>query len=175
MTSSTRADIPDFEPHKPSLRCSQQLWLQCLYELKQRGQGTRESGAFLLGRIQNQIRMVERFVPYDDLDPEALDRGYIHFRGEGFPKLWELCRNHQMMVVADVHTHPGPAFFSHTDRENPMIPQLGHLAVVIPNFASEEFIPQSFAEYGIFEYQGNLNWIDHSNKRGFFVVEKELP
>jgi len=66
------------------------LWIRLIRQLRKRGYGHRESGAFLLGR--NGQSRITRFICYDDLDPEALDSGIVVFRGLGFVPLWEFCR-----------------------------------------------------------------------------------
>ena len=54
-------------------------------------------------------------------------------------------------VVADVHTHPGGVGQSQTDRDNPMIPEVGHVALIVPNFADRADFP---GDIGIYEYRG---------------------
>ncbi len=52
-------------------------WFTLLSELKKRGKRKRESGAFLLGKL-NSTKITD-IAYYDDLDPNALDLGYIKF------------------------------------------------------------------------------------------------
>ena len=88
--------------------CSWLLWHRLLSGLRKRGRHySRESGAFLLGhRREGRVRVLQ-FVLYDDLDPECLDTGIVRFDGRHFGKLWDLCTQRGLTVVADVHTHPG--------------------------------------------------------------------
>src|SRR5271166_1390760 len=81
------------------------LWWRLVRQLKRRGGGRRESGAFLLGKTGSS--KVSCFICYDDLDKSALDTGIIVFRGRGFVRLWEYCKAQAMKVLADVHTHSG--------------------------------------------------------------------
>lgn len=106
-----------------------------MVELRRRGEGVRESGAFLLGRIESGRREVEAFVPYDDLDPRCLDRGIVEFSSEGYTPLYERCEQLGLEVVGDVHTHPREAFLSGADRDHPMMSKLGHVALIIPDYA----------------------------------------
>ena len=121
MTFSMRAIIRGFVAPEHRLSCSKAVWQQGLVELGRRGQGRRESGAFLLGHQRGTRRSISRFVFYDDLDPHCLDTGIVVFDGAGFGPLWALCRETGLRVVADVHTHGGrgPARQSHLDREGP--------------------------------------------------------
>src|SRR5687767_9176431 len=123
MTSSILATIRAFVAPEHLIACRASIWHACLRELALRGGGYRESGAFLLG-VERQAavrprREIRRFVCYDDLDPCSLDSGIIDFDGVGYNPLWALCRSTGLKVVADVHTHPGPAFQSHSDKRNP--------------------------------------------------------
>lgn len=137
--------------------------------LRERGGGVRESGAFLLGRKQGEARVITHFIPYDDVDPNAL-QGIIVFDGSRMDRIWAKCAALDVDVVADVHTHPGPDYRQSTiDQANPMIPRRGHLALIIPHFAAREFRP---GEIGIFEFRGREGWADHSHAGSRFFRVK---
>ena len=155
-------------PPRP-LMCRRRLWVSILSELRARGCGERESGGFLLGRRLDHGRVVEGFLVYDAVDPNAL-RGHIEFDGSRMDRVWAECRRLGLQVIGDVHTHPAGFGQSDIDRANPMIPERGHLALIIPNFARRLFLP---GEIGIYEFRGREGWVDHS-KRGsqFFAVRR---
>lgn len=139
------------------------LWWRLLRELRRRGRGKRESGAFLLGLACSA--KVSRFICYDDLDPHALDSGIIQFDGSGYVPLWQLCREKNLRVFADVHTHPGDwTEQSGSDRTHPMISQSGHVALIVPNFARRTL--QKLHGVGIHEYLGNHHWKSWKPKSG---------
>jgi proteasome lid subunit RPN8/RPN11 len=147
----------------PSVRIPWLVWWRLIRELKRRGHGRRESGAFLLGR--NRAQKVTHFICYDDLDPTALDTGIIVFHGEGFVPLWEYCRTRGMRVLADVHTHASEwTGQSDSDRTHPMICQSGHIALIVPHLAQRRF--QSLAGVGIHEYCGDHRWNAWGPKSG---------
>ena len=139
------------------------LWHAGVAELRRRGGGRRESGAFLLGdrvvRGGVERRRVRQLVYFDDLDPHCLDTGIVVFDGAGFGLLWQICRNTGFEVVADVHTHPCMARQSDADRRHPMVAMAGHFAIIVPNFATR--VPAS-DELGLYEYAGAHQWHDHS-------------
>ena len=139
------------------LRASLWLWMRLFYQLRRRGRGQRESGAFLLSALGS--RRITKFICYDDLDPTALDSGIIVFHGAGFVPLWDFCRREQMTVVADIHTH-GDYWTgqSDADRTHPMIGQKGHLSLIAPHFARRNRF--SLKGVGIYEYVGNHQWMD---------------
>ena len=163
MTFSIRAIIRALAAPKHYLSCSDKLWRQGIAEVAQRGEGRHESGAFLLGRRHGSRGRVEQFAYYDDFDPSCLDSGIVIFDGAGFGPLWELCRQTGLTVLADLHTHPslGPARQSTLDKDNPMIAQPGHVALIVPNFAHNF----RMEEMGVYEYLGSHKWRDHSGVR----------
>lgn len=156
-----------------SLSCSARLWRQGLAELRRRGRGERESGAFLLGHRTvvggRERRRVARLAYYDDLDPHCLDTGIVVFDGAGYGPLWAICRETGLIVVADVHTHPGIARQSDADRRHPMIAKAGHIAVIVPDYAQGE---EHGERLGVYEYEGSHRWHDYSGptaERYFYI------
>jgi proteasome lid subunit RPN8/RPN11 len=127
-------------------------------ELRDRGRGERESGGFLLGYVDGEHRYVRDFIPYDEVDPNAL-QGIILFDASKMDSVWTYCDKAGVKVVADVHTHPGGYGQSRTDQAHPMIPQRGHLAMIVPNYAKRFY---RAGEIGIYEYRGRDGWRDHS-------------
>lgn len=140
------------------LSCPRRLWVTLLQELRERGGHYRESGAFLLGHHKGMTRYITDFIPYDEIDPNCLTGG-ISFDGSKMDAVWAICRARKLQVVADVHTHPGSYHQSMLDQRNPMIPERGHMALIIPRFASRSFGP---GEIGIYEFLGRGRWQDHS-------------
>lgn len=139
-----------------TVRISIWLWMRLIQQLRRRGYGQRESGAFLLSK--QGARRVTKFICYDDLDPSALDSGIIIFHGAGFVPLWDYCRREHMTAVADVHTHSDQwTGQSDTDRTHPMIGQKGHVSLIVPHYAQRNLL--SFDGVGIYEYAGNHEWI----------------
>ena len=148
-----------FFPQK-RLKCPTLIWEEIHRELKKRGQGHRESGGFLLGYIESNCRHVKAFLPYDEIDPASL-RGHIVFDGSKMDLVWRECKRLKMRVIADVHTHPRGYQQSSIDQENPMIPERGHIALIVPYFAKRIFMP---GEIGIYEFLGGGRWLDHSSR-----------
>lgn len=150
--------------------CSSNTWFAGAEELRKRTlNGRQESGAFLLGRDEGGTKRILEFVFYDDIDPNALKSGIVHFSGNKFTKLWEICRARGYGVVADVHVHPAGYQQSPSDQADPVIPRQGHLAIIIPDFACREIKPGGI---GLYEYLGNGYWSTHTHEgRGFFRLD----
>jgi hypothetical protein len=138
-----------------SLTMSMWSWRRLIADLRRRGAGRRESGAFLLARPSS--RKITAHVCYDELDPRALDQGIIVFQGSGYVRLWDLCEKRQLRVVADIHTHPGAwTGQSPSDETHPMVGMPGHLALIAPCYAQKN--TRSLRGVGIYRYQGNHRW-----------------
>jgi hypothetical protein len=157
MAFSLRAIIRAFAAPNYRLRCSPQLWRGIVSELERRGEGRHEAGVFLLGVDNAGQKEVRQAVYYDGLDPHAYDSGVCVLHGDAFARLWSLCREKNLTVVADAHTHPGAAFQSHSDRMNPMVARAGHIAIIVPEFARWPIRP---GELGVYEYVGDHVWHD---------------
>jgi proteasome lid subunit RPN8/RPN11 len=161
MTFSILSTIRGLAAPDHRISCSSFVWGKGLLELKRRGEGCHECGAFLLGQIKSSRRRINRFVFYDDLDPQCLVDGYVNFNGKYYSDLWSICRQTGLVVVADVHTHPRIARQSLSDQQNPMIAQKGHVAILIPNFAQQE---KWSDKLGVYEYQSNYRWKEYYGK-----------
>lgn len=166
MTFSIKTIIRAFAAPDHKLNCPPALWRGVMSELHRRGAARHESGAFLLGHDQDGRREASAIIYYDDLDPSAYASGVCILKADAFSKLWTICRARKLTVVADIHTHPGQAFQSETDRRNPMVARAGHIAVIVPDFASA---PVRYERLGIYEYQGEHRWVNkgHGHARKF--------
>ncbi|MCY4345683.1 MAG: hypothetical protein OXC17_02675 [Aestuariivita sp.] len=142
---------------RPHLEIGTVLWQQTIHELGRRGLGgKREAGAFLLARPGEKVPIVLRVAYFDDLDPNCLV-GHIHIRAVGFSKLWDLCEAENLSVVADIHTHPNASVAqSAVDQENPMIAREGHIALIVPHYATRSVLPR---DVGVHEYRGERGWV----------------
>lgn len=140
------------------LYMSRRGWRRLLADLSSRGGGERESGAFLLARSDQRGRRVVEWMPFDELDPRALN-GAISIRGMAFSRLWAICDERQLRVIADIHTHPGTSVRqSAIDRANPMVARRGHVGIIVPDFAQGR---PSTREIGVHVYLGDRAWASH--------------
>jgi hypothetical protein len=106
---------------------------------------------------------VKDVVYYDELDSDAYITGVCVLHGDAFAKLWKICRERRLTVVADVHTHPGYGRQSPQDRTNPMVARAGHLAIIVPRYAKP---PVVHSQLGIYEYRGAHTWQQQNEKLG---------
>lgn len=153
---------------RPRLSMDAALWGELLENLRERGGGVRESGAFLLGLGDGARRTARRIVLYDDLDPNCLNEGYVRFDGHHYGRLWEMCAQESLSVVADVHTHPYGPGQSHSDKMHPMVSIPGHIALIVPNYAQGEL---SAADVGVYVYRGRYRWTAYRGRGAAAVLE----
>ena len=67
----------------------------------------------------------------------------------------QVLREDDLVVVADLHTHPAEAFLSPVDRANPYSARTGHIAIVLPRYALEDGTDGWMA----YEYRGT-HWLE---------------
>jgi proteasome lid subunit RPN8/RPN11 len=150
------------------LRMRRAEWDAMIAELGRRGQGRRESGAFLLGDRDGAPTTVTRVVYLDDLDSNCLTGG-ISFDGLAYSGLWDICDAENRRVIGDVHSHPGAGVRqSSIDAANPMLAQAGHVALIVPHFAMSPTKPRSV---GVHRYDGEgwHTWTGREAERRLFV------
>ena len=140
---------------KVKLKINHILWNKLIRELRLRGKGIRETGAVLLGKKNSNY--VTEFICLDDLDPDCFSNSGIIFSVNGYLKLWKYCRHKNLVVKADIHTHPTRwVGMSTTDINNPFVSIKGHVALILPCFAMKKYINK--CKVGMYEYKGNYNW-----------------
>ena len=157
MISSIKATIRAWWVPDHKISCQKRLWRSIVAELDRRGGREHEAGVFLLGVNVDGRREVREAVYYDDLETVAYSTGVCVLHGDAFAKLWAICREKKLTVVADVHTHGGAGFQSDSDIANPMVARAGHIAIIVPNFARW---PINQSELGVYEYVGEHTWDD---------------
>lgn len=162
MTFSIRAIIRAFVAPDHRINCPGSLWSSLTAELCRRGAGQHEAGAFLLGNRTGTRSDVTDVIFYDQLDPQAYSSGVCILHANAIAELWRRCREKSLTVVADVHTHPGAAWQSVSDKANPMVARSGHVAIILPDFATA---PVADSKIGIYEYLGEHQWTDQSPSR----------
>ena len=137
------------------------FWGLLTSELDRRGNGERESGAFLLAPFDR--RHVCQAAYYDDLCPGCLDEGFIRFDSAGYVGLSQICQATGLRVVADVHTHPGEwTDQSRADRAHPMMARTGHIGLIVPHFAQRT--RTNLDGVSAFAYQGEGKWVSCKEK-----------
>jgi hypothetical protein len=131
-------------------------WFGLIKGLRKKGNGVRESGAFLVAKTGSM--KISKVIFYDDLDPNAFSSGIIVFEGIYHSKLNKLLKEFKGEVIADIHTHPIGCSIkqSVSDMNHPMCRLKGHVAFIAPDYATNSFlIPKQCAAY---LYKGSFIW-----------------
>jgi proteasome lid subunit RPN8/RPN11 len=150
------------------LRMRRSEWDVMIAELGRRGEGRREAGAFLLADRDGAPTTVTRVVYLDDLDPNCLTGG-ITFDGLAYSKLWDICDAEHRRVIGDVHTHPGGGVRqSPIDAANPMLAQAGHVALIVPHFATSPTKPRAVGVH-LYDGEGWHTWTGREAEHRLFV------
>jgi hypothetical protein len=153
--------------YKDKLVMTEAFWDELYIQLRLRGNGETESGAFLLSKEGSNEIVAALY--YDELEPGSLDTGGVHLTQRAFIRLSDYCVDNGLVVRADVHTHPyGSVRQSGIDEENPMVKIKGHVALIVPHFAQPTVC--DFNSLGTYEYQGNrFRWTSHHFTEKFHV------
>lgn len=156
------------------LRMEGAMFGSLLQELARRGQGRRESGAFLLADRGGSAQMPQQVTSvafYDDLDADCLT-GRIDFGAVGYSALNALCRRQHLRVVADIHTHPYRSTRqSKIDATHPMVALDGHLALIAPHFAVGV---TDVAQLGVHLREGG-QWTSYYGREAAAMIDVRLP
>jgi hypothetical protein len=67
--------------------------------------------------------------------------------GEELFRINKLLYEHQLTLIAQVHSHPGAAYHSDTDDAYPIVTVQGGLSIVVPNFGHDAFDLDDWAVY----------------------------
>lgn len=137
------------------------IWSSLMDDLRHRGGGRRESGAFLLAETERGDHVVRAWLPYDVLAPESLAYAYIRLEPDAFSRLWAWCAQNRVEVVADIHTHPSGPRQSPSDRAHPMVALRGHVALILPQFARRGVQPFD-CSFNV--YLGDQRWLSYVRK-----------
>lgn len=139
-----------------SLKVPRSLWDDLTRHLNTASAGRQESGAFLLGSVDDAGgREAASFVPYDALEAATLHAQAVRVRTVAFSRLYDLCEQRKQQVIADIHAHPRSARPSFIDRANPMMAVPGHIALIVANYA---YLPVRLDEMTFNVYEGPGQW-----------------
>lgn len=144
------------------------VWSALMADLRRRGGGRRESGAFLLRNPTENVNAIDAWLPYDDLDPKSLNYAYVRLESSAFSRLWAICAERKLEVIADVHTHPMGPRQSLSDRANPMVSLAGHIALIVPRFARGDVVPRDLS-FNV--YLGEGKWVSYFHENAASLIK----
>jgi hypothetical protein len=77
--------------------------------------------------------------------------------GEALHKLNLWLYEHEMELIAQIHTHPTDAYHSDTDDAYPIVATVGAFSIVIPDFAARPF---SWEEVAVYRLAPQQRWTE---------------
>ena len=89
-------------------------------------------------------------------------------------KLSEELEKRDLLLLAQVHTHPGNFGHSLGDEKRALSYRLGYISMVVPNFALSD--TRDLSTCYVYEYMGNWKWklLNSNEVASRFVVENSL-
>jgi hypothetical protein len=120
--------------------------------LKRRGSAGKEGLVLWAGHIDNTTgrAWVLTTVKAGDSWPHG-----VRLRFRQMIRLTEVLASDDMILLAQVHNHPGNLPHSFGDERNPASHQAGYISIVVPNMGLQGIDPQRCFVY---EYQNHLRW-----------------
>jgi proteasome lid subunit RPN8/RPN11 len=113
-----------------TLHCPSSIVEATLGILKGAGKSKRERGVFWLANRHRPEVVVEAYEPIQETS-----RVLFWLPPESVRAMMQYLKEHQLIAVGQVHSHPGEAFHSETDDKCSLIGKVGAISVVVPNFA----------------------------------------
>jgi hypothetical protein len=140
--------------------------------LRRAGEMNCEGIALWVGRAEERV-----FHVYGAYIPEqtaVIDESgvCIVVGGDALHKLNVWLYQHEMQVVAQLHSHPGEAYHSETDNTFPLATTAGSLSLVAPNFARAPFALEDYAVFRLFPENG---WVELPRDEVSSLIEITEP
>lgn len=91
-----------------------------------------------------------------------LEEGLLYaVDGEELHRINVYLHENGMVLIAQLHSHPGRAYHSSTDDAFPIITKLGGLSIVVPNFGADDF---SLDRWAVYRLNTHLKWEELNRK-----------
>jgi hypothetical protein len=137
------------------LRCPAPLVAETLEELRAGGRQGVERIVFWLGRkdADRGGTIAEIHVPQHEAAED-----YFHIPPQGMIAFMSHLRLRRLTLLAQVHSHPGPAFHSPADDRWAVVRHEGGLSIVVPTFAADTTVENFAAAAAVFHLTNQDRW-----------------
>jgi hypothetical protein len=133
---------------------TQHVVTQTIEELGQGGRARTERFALWLGhKTQTQVLVSESYVPAYEASSDR-----FHIGRPAMGRLMEHLRNNDLMIGAQLHTHPEQAFHSQADDRWAIVRHVGALSIVLPYFAQLTTVANFLREAKVFALSSRNLW-----------------
>jgi hypothetical protein len=145
-TGETMNTIPVLVP--------KQVLASSLHTLQEAGRAQRECVVLWLGRrTTTEITVVEAYKPQ-----QVAAADFFQLPRESIARLFEVLRERELMVAAQVHTHPAQAFHSAADDRWAIVRHVGALSLVLPYFAKDTTVASFLTDAAVFQLSPYNEW-----------------
>ncbi|WP_317898932.1 hypothetical protein [Aurantibacillus circumpalustris] len=115
--------------------------------LREVGTKSYEAVALFAGEVEGNVGIIKKVICPEQTSSRS-ELGLLYsVEGEELHRINIQLYKNKLVLLAQIHTHPGRAYHSETDDEFPIISTLGGLSIVVPNFASDELNHLNWAYY----------------------------
>ena len=140
----------------PTVICGQYFVEQTLFILKQVGLTRQECLVLWLGRRQENEIIVRSI-----LRPRQISgHDFFLLPSTSMRSIMEHLRNEQLMIAAQIHSHPFKAYHSEADDRWAIVRHVGALSIVIPYFAATTTATNFLDQAAAFELDASDRWIE---------------
>ncbi len=123
-------------------------------ELSQGGHARTERFVLWLGhRAENQVQIAEDYVPEYEASSD-----HFHIDRSEMVKLITYLRERELMIGAQLHTHPAEAFHSSADDRWAIVRHVGALSIVLPHFARATTVENFMQDGKVFALSRDNHW-----------------
>lgn len=151
---------------------SQELFDKTIKTLRSRGRRKQE-GLVLWAGIVNQ-RLSEAYILKSIIPRKGHWGGGVRLDHRVLLKLSDILVETGLILLAQVHTHPGDFGHSFGDERKSASYRLGYISIVVPNFALNEL--NDLKGCYVYEYHRNWRWnlLDEDDIKKRFKIEKSV-
>jgi hypothetical protein len=138
-----------------NIRVPRSLALQAIWHLRQVGLKRFEGLALWAGVRQGEVFQVTQTVIPAQKGIRSRDGVAVAIGPEELHRLNVWLYENKLMLVAQLHSHPGEAYHSETDDEFPVATVVGSVSIVVPDFARHQF---SLPTCAVYRLSGKGRW-----------------
>lgn len=110
-----------------------------------------EGMALWVGKRQDSVFVVEETIIPKQQGHKTPSGVYVEVGGEELHRINVWLYDHDMELIAQLHSHPTDAYHSSTDDEFPIATTIGSISIVLPNYAVDPFAVKNCAVYRLSE------------------------
>jgi proteasome lid subunit RPN8/RPN11 len=142
--------------------CTQAI-VRATIDILRRGAAAREERVVLwlsAAAVRIPASVVEVYEP-----DQVTEIDFFRLPPASMRALMDHLRSTRRRVVAQIHTHPGPAYHSEADAAWAIVSHIGALSLVLPRFAATTTLENFLEEVVTYEYTSAGDW-DHRPNMG---------